>query len=235
MVNHYNVKSIEPSAELLPGECDTNEDGIKLLQKIETIGRMSHRTEERQTDESYKRFIPAWVIEHGDWSLAEHVHLTAVMITDRGVHTEIIRHRLGFYYDPIGAYTAESTRFVNYTKRDDIGLTFIQNEDPSIMFASAWERVMHVAEEEYFNCVHNGVNPQVARDLLPLAKSVKMAVTYNLRQWRHFFLMRTSREVLPALRKVVDPLLQQFQERIPYLFADIFPGDSQRDNMKKMH
>ena len=60
-----------------------------------------------------------------------------------------------------------------------------------------------------------------------------IAVTGNLRNWRHFLLMRTSVETHPDFRKVTIPLLECFKQRVPLLFDDIEPMDRQISNLKK--
>src|SRR4029077_20128476 len=50
--------------------------GIALLKKIEWCGRVSHRSEDAATDDSYDRFLRAVVIGHGDWSIVEHASAT---------------------------------------------------------------------------------------------------------------------------------------------------------------
>src|SRR5437016_304116 len=92
--------------------------GMALLRKIEWCGRVSHRTEEVaegkglavESDKRTIRFIKAVVMGHGDWSIVEHACITTDAVVDRGVTHEWVRHR-------IGAYTQESTRFVNYAKK----------------------------------------------------------------------------------------------------------------------
>ncbi len=59
-------------------------------------------------------------------------------------------------------------------------------------------------------------------------------MTCNLRNWRHFLLMRSTREAHPQMREVIDPLLVEMRHCIPILFEDIVAGDTQADNLKKM-
>jgi thymidylate synthase (FAD) len=148
-------------------------DGIRLLKKIEWCGRISHRSEDAQTDDSWDRFIRTVVLGHGDWSIVEHASATVDMLVDRGITHEIVRHRLF-------SYTQESTRFVNYEKK----------MPPSF-------------------------------------------ITGNLRNWRHFFIMRTTKEAHPQMRQVTIPLLQEFQTKIPILFEDIEPMAKQSESMKR--
>ena len=43
----------------------------------------------------------------------------------------------------------------------------------------------------------------------------------NLREWRHFFQLRTSKKAHPQMREVACALLKEFQEKIPVIFDNI--------------
>lgn len=118
------MKLIVPSFELRTWMGPlTPEDGIRLLRWIEWNARLSHRSEDAQTEDSWRRFLEAVVIKHGDFSVTEHSHVTAVMRIERGTSHEVVRHRLS-------SFTQESTRFVNYGKRGDIELIMPENLKP---------------------------------------------------------------------------------------------------------
>jgi thymidylate synthase (FAD) len=102
------MKLISPTVELLRPE--NTLAGIECLRFIERMARISHRSEEGQTLESWERFIRAVVLEHGDWSVVEHASATVLFRVNRGVTHELVRHRLF-------SFTQESTRFVNGRRR----------------------------------------------------------------------------------------------------------------------
>jgi len=217
------MKIIEPSFKLLLPE--DRKEGVEMLQTIERFARISHRSEEAQTDVSWERFIKAVVLEHGDWSVVEHVYSSVVFRVDRGVTHELVRHRLF-------SFTQESTRFVNGNKSYPNGLEFI--EPVRIEGGlSQWQLGCKQAEKAYLLMLDNGVRPQEARSVLPNALAATIAVTGNLRNWRHFLIMRTSKETHPDFKRVTIPLLQQFQERVPLLFDDIVPEERQIEAMRK--
>ena len=224
------MKIIEPSAVLIRPQ--TPENGIVALRFIESMARISHKSEEAQTEDSWKRFLQAVVIEHGDWSVVEHGVASVLFRVDRGITHELVRHRLF-------SFTQESTRFVNGAKKYPDGLEFILPENipaPALITSPQtfdWLNSVEKAEVAYFNMLKSGVRPQEARSVLPNALASTVGVTGNLRNWRHFFLMRTSRETHPDFRRVTIPLLEQFKERVPLLFDDIEPEARQIDNMKK--
>jgi len=216
--------------------------GVELLRKIEWCGRISHRSEGAQTEDSWERFIQSVVLEHGDWSIVEHASVTVDFLVDRGVTHEIVRHRLF-------SFTQESTRFVNYEKKMppsflspiDIpptsGCALLNSE--SVMSSvggrqyAAWSNAVDLAEASYKELLAAGCAPQIARSVLPNALASRLIVTGNLRNWRHFLLMRTTREAHPQMRQVTIPLLDEFKAKIPLLYDDIEPLARQIDNMRK--
>jgi thymidylate synthase (FAD) len=219
------MKIIDPSFEIIrPKE----NDGVYCLQIIEAAARISHRSEDKQTPDSWKRFIQAVVLEHGDWSVVEHVSASVLFRLDRGITHELVRHRLF-------SFTQESTRFVNGRKNYPEGLEFITpsfvGDDP-VKAQADWKSVMYTSEQDYFDQLDMGQPPQIARSVLPNALASSILTTGNLRNWRHFLLMRTSKETHPDFKRVTIPLLVEFQKRIPLLFDDIQPNQRQIENMR---
>jgi thymidylate synthase (FAD) len=215
------VNVIDPYAVLM--DIKTRAEGIALLRKIEWCGRISHRSEQAQSDDSWQRFIEAVVLGHGDWSIVEHASATVDMMVDRGITHEIVRHRLF-------SFTQESTRFVNYEKK--MPPSFIQPDMPAAA-VSHWHNAIENCEQRYRDMLAHGCSPQIARSVFPNALASRIIVTGNLRNWRHFFIMRTTREAHPQMRDVTIPLLAEFKDKIPLLFDDIEPLSKQSEAMKK--
>jgi thymidylate synthase (FAD) len=218
------MKIKEPSAVMISPA--TRLDGKILLQTIENFARISHRSEDKQTEDSWRRFIQAVVVEHGDYSVIEHASASVIFRVDRGVTHELVRHRLF-------SFTQESTRFVNGRKSYPGGLEFILPANLPVACESNFVSACMAAEDEYFVMLVWGARPQEARSVLPNALAASIAMTGNLRNWRHFFLMRTSKETHPDFRRVTIPLLAEFKNRIPILYDDIEPEARQIDNLRK--
>jgi len=226
------MKIIQPYAKMVsptdPTKPFSIEDGISLLRRIEFFGRISHRSEEAMTENSWKRFIPTVVMGHGDWSIVEHASVSVDTVVDRGITHEWVRHR--FF-----SFTQESTRFVNYRKKMPASFVepdFSIYEDPGAV-RLAWTSGIEKAEEFYEILEGLGVAPQIARDVLPNATAARIVTTGNLRNWRHMFIMRTTKETHPKYKQVSIPLLLEFQEKIPLLFDDIVPYAKQSESMKR--
>jgi len=65
------------------------------------------------------------------------------------------------------------------------------------------------------------VKPEEARSILPNSLKTEIVVTMNLREWRHFFRLRTSEKAHPQMREIAIPLLNDFKFIIPVIFDDI--------------
>lgn len=193
-----------------------------IMQKIEYIARVSHRSEEAMTDTSWDKFLRSIVMGHGDLSVIEHVHVTVEAQVDRGITHEWVRHR-------IGNYTQESTRFVNYGKSE---VRFIQPAFKNSDSEQVWLADIANTEGTYLKLLANGEPPELARSSLTTGIAAKIIVTYNLRGWRHFLIMRTTREAHPQMKQVTLPLLEEFNRTFPIFFEDIVPGMRQADAMR---
>jgi len=218
------MKVIEPTYEIV--RPSSYSEGVEMLRFIEEMARISHRSEDKQTEETWGRFIKAIVVDHGDWSVVEHAVATVIFRVDRGVTHELVRHRLF-------SYTQESTRFVNYMKKGG-ELEFICPEGVETSGYPVWTVAMKQAERNYLEMLNDGFPPQAARSVLPNALASTIAVTGNLRNWRHLFIMRTTKETHPDFKRVMIPLLKDFKERIPILFDDIEPNLKQSESMAKV-
>ena len=205
------MKIIKPSHEIL-----TPIDGEQILKHIELCGRVCYKSEDRITEDSARRFV-ANIIKRGHESVLEHFDISVRFICDRGVSHEIVRHR-------IASYSQESTRYCNYsTNKDDGDIQFIEPffwlNDPEKM--GYWQQAMVASEFVYNEMIKTGATPQEARSVLPNSLKTEIICTMNLREWRHFFRLRTSKAAHPQMRELVIPLLKELKEKIPVVFADI--------------
>lgn len=83
-----------------------------------------------------------------------------------------------------------------------------------------WQNTMERIEKEYFNLLDCGLQPQAARGILPNDLKTEIVVKANIREWRHIFGLRAATPAHPDMRRVMIPLLEEFQKRMPILFTD---------------
>lgn len=209
------MKEIRPSFEIMD-----DIDGAEILQKLERCGRVCYKSEDKITEGSAEKFI-GMILKSGHESVLEHEKLTVKFICDRGVTHEIVRHR-------IASYSQESTRYCNYSK-DKFGneLTFIRPcfwADDSEEYA-VWKQAMEEIEKTYVKLISLGAKPEEARSILPNSLKTEIVCTMNLREWRHFFRLRTAERAHPQIREISVALLDELKKRIPVIFDDINSSD----------
>lgn len=209
------MKIIKPSVEILD-----ELNGDEIIKKIEKIGRVCYKSEEKITNESSQKFIGN-ILKSGHESVIEHEKISVKFICDRGVSHEIVRHR-------IASYSQESTRYCNYSK-DKFGkeITVIKPlfwEEDSKEYKIWYDAMLH-SEQAYQELIQMGAKPQEARSLLPNSLKTEIVVTMNLREWRHFFKLRTAIKAHPQMREIACMALGKLKQEIPMIFDDIVEND----------
>lgn len=205
------MKIISPTFEILD-----NIDGEYILKKIELIGRVCYKSENKITEKSSKEFVKK-ILENGHESVIEHEKISVRIICDRGISHELVRHR-------IASFSQESTRYCNYSK-DKFGneITVIKPlfwEESSEEY-KCWLEAIRNIEESYKTLIRLGAKAQEARTVLPNSLKTEIIVTMNLREWRHFFLLRTSVNAHPQMKEIAFMILKEFKEKIPVIFDDL--------------
>ena len=186
----------------------------EILKKIELCGRVCYKSEDKMTDDSAKKFIES-IIKRGHESVLEHFSFTVRFIVDRGVSHELVRHR-------IASFSQESTRYCNYGNADEITVIEPCFFDGHYSWSrEEWQDACEVAEDRYLSMLKAGNTPQEARSVLPNSLKTEVMMTCNLREWRHFFKLRTSKAAHPQMCEVTLPLLQELKTLIPVVFDDI--------------
>ena len=133
--------TIQPEIEILSTE--SYED---MLRRIEKIGRVCYKSEERIGEGTAEKFI-AGIIKRGHESVIEHGSITVKVTCDRGVTHEIVRHR-------IASYSQESTRyskdkFGNQITCIDLatGFSYDLDDENDRKKYEVWQKAMEAAEQ----------------------------------------------------------------------------------------
>ncbi|MBR3771426.1 MAG: FAD-dependent thymidylate synthase [Clostridium sp.] len=204
------MKVIKPYVYIRKEELDR-----KKLYNVEYAARLCYKSEGRMTDEVNETFLKN-IINRNHESVLEHEKVTVYFVVDRGITHEIVRHR-------VGSYSQESTRYCNYTG-DKFGneITVIEPYyyiDRENEYAE-WKFCCEQIEQAYFRLLENGT-PQEARAILPNSLKTEIAVTYNLREWRHFFELRCAQAAHPQMQQIAIPLLLEFKKQLAPIFDNV--------------
>lgn len=218
------MKIVSPSFKII-----TPIDSTEILKTIEEVGRTCYKSEDKITEDSCRGFVQR-IIKSGHEAVIEHYNVTVRLTNDRGVSHEEVRHR-------IASFAQESTRYCNYSK-DKFGneITYIDIKggmelDPKVSQLDAktftaiydeWVQACIDAEKHYNRMIELGATPQIARSVLNNSTKTEICITMNLREWRHFFRLRTSPAAHPQMREIAIQLLKAFKMMIPVVFDDLY-------------
>jgi len=119
-------------------------------------------------------------------------------------------------------YAVESSRYVDYS--DELLVIepyWKENYDNGIY--EIWKKYMQYCENTY-KFLRNNVklSPQAVRGILSLDTKVEINIKTNLREWRHIFKLRGSKAAHPDMRRIMMPLLEDLNNRLPEIFNDIY-------------
>lgn len=122
----------------------------------------------------------------------------------------------------------ESSRYVDYSAGKFGGeLTFIKpcywnDNDENYLL---WLETMQTLEKNYLAMRKAGARPEQARAILPNSLKTEIFMTANLREWRHFLKLRTSKRAHPQMRQIALKIFEILNANLPVIFSDIKPDE----------
>jgi thymidylate synthase (FAD) len=184
---------------------------------MEIAGRVSYHSEDKITNDSWKKFVAARVKEH-HMMIPEFGWMVVQFTTDIGVGRELLRHRMTH---PL----QESTRYCNYMLDKfggDIGfippLGWKESEDRY----KVWVDACKAAEMSYGVLLAQGATPQEARDELPLSTATHIVMAADMHEWIHIFEQRvlgTTGKPHPKMVALMKPLYEECKKLMPEVFT----------------
>lgn len=193
------------------------EDPNAALKTIEHCGRVAYMTWDKEMPGTADKFV-SMIIGRGHESVLEHKSITALLECDRATAQQLTRHR-------IASFTMQSQRYCNYSA-DKFGseVTFIDPEfahKGKDIARAMWLEHVKACEKAYMDLLETGCPPEDARSVLPNSTACVIAVTANLREWRHIFKLRTEQHAQHNIRHLMEDLLNQFAAKLPCVFSDL--------------
>ena len=173
----------------LNSECNN----IFVLNDRETVQKISENFEDAEEFET---------------KCNKHIFRTFLLVTDRGVTHELVRHR------PC-SFAQASTRYCNYSK-DKFGneITVIKPLfDENSDAYKIWKQGCEHDEKIYFDLLNCGCKPEEARGNLPTDLATELIITANLEEWKHIFDLRykgTTGKPHPKCKEVIEKVYNLF-------------------------
>lgn len=204
------MKTVNQTVEIV-----THVPPDKILAHLERCARICYQSDTGNAEKLVRRLI-----RDGHESTIEHISITAIIVTDRGVTHEMVRHRLA-------SYSQESSRYCNYSKGKfggEINVICPPGLDDPYALA-VWDDAMRYAERAYMTLIRCGVHPEIARGVLPHNLKSQIVMTCNLREWRHFIKLRAlghHGKPHPQIKEIALMILEQLHEAVPVVFDDLW-------------
>lgn len=186
----------------------------EMMSLLERAGRVCYKSESKGEP---GKFVTG-ITKRGHESVIEHCVITVEFTTSRDTTHELVRHR-------IGAYSQESTRYVDYNKK---GINYVEpieflpeeGKDYNILY-DLWQTACESDARYYDALIKGGAQPQEARAVLNHSLRTTIVATFNLREWRHVFKLRCAKEAHAHIKELMIPLMFYFQKKFPGMFEDI--------------
>lgn len=199
-------------------------------QSMEDAARTCYKSKDKITEVSADKMVGS-LLRRGHHAMLEFGYARAVLICNRGVTHELVRHRLA-------SYAQESTRYCDYAAQEE-GIEFIippELEDKMVPvelntadlslkitvdapLMLIWAHAMDAAEMHYNLLRKRGVPAQIARGVLPIDVKTEIVISANLREWMHIFKMRCASTAHPHIRRLMRQALAEFAREIPAMFG----------------
>jgi thymidylate synthase (FAD) len=189
-----------PSSQLQNPDCE---------RLIEYAGRLCWNTIDKIGTDPKR--IQNW-IHVGHESVIEHASATFYIRASRVLTHELVRHRLA-------SFSQRSQRHVRELKPRYITPPqfSISESEPRIIF----EKAMRQSWSAYRKLLDSGIEPEIARYVLPNACETQIVMTMNFRELRHFIKTRTSKKALPEMRAVASEIHRIMKRLAPEVFGDL--------------
>lgn len=196
---------------------------------IEKAGRVCYQSSDRSdfSELSSSNFVKRLIFKD-HLSVLEHASASIRFVVDRGVSHEIVRHR-------IASYSQESTRYCKYNdhvvfvipswaseiKAGIYTLDTVKCADALTADQRIWFNAMLNVEANYSELLRHNISPQNARSVLPNSLKTELIMTANMREWRHFFKLRTGPAAHPDMQIVAGQALKAMHYCAPEIFGDL--------------
>jgi thymidylate synthase (FAD) len=189
---------------------------------IETAGRISHLSYDKQTEDSYKGFIKR-IIKLGHFSILEHAYATfKISEISRACSHQLVRHR-------ICSFTQQSQRYVDESNFEYIIPDSVRN---NLKAYELFTDFVNKAKSVYIELLKLGIKKEDARYVLPNATTTQIIMTANFREWRHIIELRGNINSQWEIRRIMIEILKILKSYAPNCFED-FEIDEKRETIIK--
>lgn len=211
----------------------TDENGNALTpdQLIVYIARVSNPNNQ-QNHTTGPRLLE-FCMKHGHWSVFEMADMTMEIETSRAIAAQILRHKSFSFQEFSQRYSdvsklgdvmveelemrAKHSQGNRQGSGEDIGHKYLEGTSWSINAIA--EEAIRTALKNYNLLIANGVAPECARMILPLATRTRLYMKGSVRSWIHYLMQRTTSHAQREHQLVAFEVEEQFEKHFPTVHA----------------
>lgn len=193
---------------------------MKLARVSNPANQDNHDTGER---------LLRYCIRNSHWSIFEMVHWTVEIETSRAVSAQLLRHQSFRFqefsqrYASVAAIKGEGSDIFEPIELRLRGDTNRQGSKDEVLDNSELQELVNgvLADSEYVydKLLAEGVAPECARMVLPLATRTRLYMCGNVRSWIHYLNVRMPDSAQKEHRLVARAISRLFEEEFPITHA----------------
>lgn len=207
---------------------DENGNALTPEQLIVYIARVSNPS--NQNNHATGSKLLHYCMKHGHWSPFEMVDMTVEINTSRAIAAQILRHRSFSFQEFSQRYSdvnkmgdlkievemrAKHVEGNRQGSGEDIGDKYLQGTTWNI---NAIARDAIVTSINNYNLlIANGVAPECARMILPLATPTRLYMKGSIRSWIHYIETRATTHTQKEHRELAYDIEEIFSEHFPVI------------------
>lgn len=172
-------------------------DGLDFSNPEQLMMYIARVSSSNQENPNYAKLLRR-CLDHGHWSVFEHITLTFEIKTSRAIAAQILRHRSFCFqefsqrYAKVSSDAVETIHARRQAKKNrQSSVDDLPAEDIEF-FQDAQQVLWDKAQKLYQESIDRGIAKECARFLLPLNTSTRLFMTGNLRSWIHYLSLRTA-------------------------------------------
>lgn len=172
-------------------------------------------------------------MKHGHWSVFEMADMTMEIETSRAIAAQILRHKSFSFQEFSQRYSDVSQLGDVMVEELEMRAKHVQGnrqgsgEDIGHRYSGGNLRTIDAIAEEavltalknYHLLINNGVAPECARMILPLATRTRLYMKGNVRSWIHYLMQRTTNHAQREHQLVAFEIEEQFEKHFPTVHA----------------
>lgn len=197
-------------------------DGVEMSaeESIAHYARVSNPNNQLNIETSHK--LIKYLIINSHWSPLDMVSMTVKLRTSRSVMAQVLRH-WSFRFQEFSQRYSEVSEF-DYSKVEARMIASGGNRQGSAGVCDDTTEIMqemcHERAHQYTVLSQEGIAPECARDILPLATPTTAYMTGSVRSWVTYFWQRLCPHAQKEHRDLAWSIFSVFEKEFPYI-ADI--------------